>query len=107
MSTMRPTRSDFLAGRVEERVPFPACPNRCGRRSGCRTDRPSSLKASIDSGSRVGRLADRLAAGLDIDALDRRAIERRRQIVDDGVEQRLNALVLERRPAQYREESRR
>ena len=39
-----------------------------------------------------------------LDALDRRDIGRRRQIVDDGVEQRLNALVLEGRAAQHRHE---
>ena len=37
-----------------------------------------------------------------VDALDRRHVERRRQIVDHGVEQRLHALVLECRPAQHR-----
>ena len=35
-----------------------------------------------------------------------RTVERRRQIVDNGVEQRLHALVLERRAAQHREERR-
>ena len=37
--------------------------------------------------------------------MDRRHVERRRQIIDHGVEQRLHALVLERRAAQHREES--
>ena len=36
-----------------------------------------------------------------IDALHGRHVERRRQVVDDGVEQRLHALVLERRAAQH------
>ena len=49
----------------------------------------------------VGRLAHDLVA-LVVDADDRRHVERRRQIVDHGVEQRLYALVLERRTAQYR-----
>ncbi len=39
-----------------------------------------------------------------VDALDRRHVERRRQIVDHGVEQRLDALVLERRAGEHREE---
>ena len=39
-----------------------------------------------------------------IDALDGGHVDRRRQIVDDGVEQRLHALVLERRAAQHRKE---
>ena len=43
---------------------------------------------------------DLVGAGLD--ALDRRHVERRGQIVDDRVEQRLHALVLERRAAQHR-----
>jgi hypothetical protein len=42
--------------------------------------------------------------GVDVDALDVGNVERRRQIVDHGVEQRLHALVLERRAAQHRHE---
>src|ERR1019366_5032830 len=38
-----------------------------------------------------------------VDTFDGQNIERRRQIVDDGVEQRLNALVLEGGPADHRE----
>ena len=34
-------------------------------------------------------------------ALDRRHVQRRRQVVDDGVEQRLHALVLEGRAAEH------
>ena len=41
---------------------------------------------------------------LEIDALDRRHVERRRQIIDHGIEQRLHALVLERGAAQHRKE---
>ena len=52
----------------------------------------------------VARLARRLLAGLDVDALDRRHVERRRQIIDHRVEQRLHALVLEGRAAQDRHE---
>ena len=42
----------------------------------------------------VGRLAHDLVA-LAVDALDRRHVERRRQIIDHRIEQRLHALVLE------------
>ena len=35
---------------------------------------------------------------------DRRDVERRREVVDDRVEQRLHALVLERRAAEHRDE---
>ena len=46
------------------------------------------------------RLALDLLAGLRVDARDGALVERRRQVVDDRVEQRLDALVLERRAAQ-------
>ena len=50
------------------------------------------------------RLAlDRLLA-LQVGALRRRHVERRRQVVDDRVEHGLHALVLERRAAQHRHE---
>ena len=49
-------------------------------------------------------LAQHRFLGLRVHALNRRHVERRRQVVDDGVEQRLHALVLERRPAQHRNE---
>ena len=51
----------------------------------------------------VGMTHD-LLAGVDVDALDAAAIDRRGQIVDDRVEQRLHALVLERRAAEDRNE---
>ena len=51
----------------------------------------------------VGCLAD-LVLFLQVDAVHRRNVERARQIVDDGVEQGLDALVLERRAAQHRHE---
>ena len=56
----------------------------------------------------VGRrpLDDRLRPLVRIEALDRRHVERRRQVVDDRVEQRLHALVLERRAADDRHERR-
>src|SRR6478672_4131438 len=52
----------------------------------------------------VGRRARRLFTGLEVDALHRRHIDGRRQIVDDRVEHRLHALVLEGRAAQDRHE---
>ncbi len=52
----------------------------------------------------IGRRARRLLAGLEVDALHRRHIERRRQIVDDSVEHRLHALILEGGAAQDRHE---
>ena len=42
--------------------------------------------------------------GAHLDAVDRGDVGRRRQVVDDRVEQRLHALVLERRAAQHRHE---
>ena len=62
------------------------------------------LKASMEKGSSSRGMALHLLAGVDVDALDRLAIDRRRQIVDDGVEQRLHALVLEGRAAEDRDE---
>ncbi len=52
----------------------------------------------------VGRIPDDFFLGLEVDAIDRAAIHRRGQIIDDGVEQGLHALVLERRAAQHRME---
>ena len=54
--------------------------------------------------ARCRRPAHDLFARLEVDALDRRHVERRRQIVDDRVEQRLHALVLEGRAAEHRNE---
>ena len=62
------------------------------------------LKASSASGSLSLGLANDVFAVVRVDALDRRHVERRRQIVDDRVEQRLHALVLEGGAAQHREE---
>ena len=62
------------------------------------------LKPSIENGSLSLRQAKHLLAGVDVDALDRAAIDGRRQIIDDRVEQRLHAFVLERRAAQDRNE---
>ena len=50
----------------------------------------------------VGGLED-LDVGARLEADDRRHVERRRQVVDDRVEHRLDALVLERRAAQDRD----
>ena len=51
----------------------------------------------------VGSTGDGFVAA-HVGALGGRDVERRRQVVDDGVEHRLDALVLERRPAQDRDE---
>ena len=59
------------------------------------------LNASSDIGSLVVGLAQNLFA-LVIDALDGRNVDRARQIIHHGVEQRLHALVLEGRTAQHR-----
>ena len=49
----------------------------------------------------VGRLALDLFVALDRQAGDRRQVDRAGQVVDDGVEQRLHALVLERRAVEH------
>src|SRR5207245_1718015 len=49
----------------------------------------------------VARLALQLLDPLHVDALDRRQVERAGQEVDDRVEQRLHALVLERGATQH------
>ena len=58
----------------------------------------------MESGASSLRRARHLLAGLDVDALDRRHVERRRQIIDHRVQHRLHALVLEGRAAQDRHE---
>ena len=64
------------------------------------------LKASAAKGRSRRRGADDLArlvlAADGLEPVDRRDVERAGQVVDDGVEQRLDALVLERRAAQDR-----
>ena len=62
------------------------------------------LKASMREGLVVAWQTNGLFLGLEVDALDGLAIERGRQVVDDGVEQRLHALVLEGRAAEDRVE---
>jgi hypothetical protein len=52
----------------------------------------------------VGRGRLSFLVAVHLDALHVGNVERRRQIVDHGVEQRLHALVLERRTAQHRHE---
>src|SRR5436190_2434390 len=47
---------------------------------------------------------DRLGPLVGVEPLDRRHVDRRRQVVDDRVEQKLHALVLERRAADDRHE---
>jgi hypothetical protein len=60
-----------------------------------------------ENGSSSGALRVSLRLFVRVDALDRRDVERRRQVVDDRVEQRLHALVLERRAAEHRHDLRR
>ena len=52
----------------------------------------------------VGRAAHRLL-GAGHDALDRRHLDRRRQVVADGVQQRLHALVAQRRAREHRHDA--
>ena len=61
------------------------------------------LKASSAIGSESDDLRSTSLPFM-IDALHRRHVDRRRQVIDDGVEQRLHAFVLERGAAQHREE---
>ena len=58
-----------------------------------------------ERGERLGvvRVADQLLLALDVGAVDRRDVERARHVVDDRVEQRLDALVLERGAAEDRD----
>ena len=105
MSSMRPTRS-FLS-RVEfrsERAGLDLA--RIDAAEGDRADEGIVHDLEGEHGERivVGRTADGLFLGLEVDALDRLAIGRRRQVVDDRVEERLHALVLERRAAEHRME---
>ncbi len=64
------------------------------------------LEGERREGLVVGRLARStiLSFLFGVDALDRRDVERRRQVVHDRVEQHLHALVLERRAAEHRDE---
>ena len=88
---------------------------------GCESHRPGGEDARIDAEeseiSTMGSVAilnasaangtssDGAARGgiaVRVDTLHRRTIRRRRQVVDDGVEQRLHPFVLERRAAEHR-----
>ncbi len=101
---MRPTRSDLLARRIEERHALLELAGIDAAEGEDAILVVHQLEGEHGQRLAVGGLAHRLFAGLDIDALDRRAVERRGQIVDYRIEQRLHALVLERRAAQHREE---
>src|SRR5581483_1833540 len=50
----------------------------------------------------VRRMADNFLAGVGVRAHDGRNVQRRRQVFHDGIQQQLDALVLERRAAQHR-----
>lgn len=56
------------------------------------------LNASIANGSAIARVAGGRLFRLEVDAFDRAAIDRRRQEVDDGVEQGLPPLFLKAEP---------
>ena len=59
------------------------------------------LEGEHGEGILIRRMTNGLFLGLEVDALDLAAIDRRRQVVDDGVEQGLHALVLEGRAAEH------
>ena len=63
------------------------------------------LKARPANGSSSEQRRTTGSSRAHLDALDRRDVDRRRQIIDDRVEQRLHALVLEGRAAQHRHEA--
>ena len=60
-----------------------------------------TLKTSAENGASIDGRPRQLLLGLRIDALDGRHVERARQVVDDGVEERLDTLVLEGGPEQH------
>jgi len=60
------------------------------------------LNASAENGSSVDALRLKLGLGLRVDPVDRRHVERARQVVNDSVEKRLHALVLERAAEEHR-----
>ena len=62
------------------------------------------LEGQQREGLAVGRQAHDLGLGVDVDALDGFAVDRRGQVIHHGVEQRLHALVLEGRATQDRDE---
>ena len=103
---MRPTRSFLSLRRVEHgRARFERA--RIDAAEGERADEGVVHDLEGEHGERLGRRAAcarsprRSRTSMPLIA---GAIERRRQIVDDGVEQRLHALVLERRAAEHRDE---
>ena len=54
------------------------------------------MKTRAENGASIDARPGQLLLGLRVDALHGRHVERAREVVDDGVEQRLHALVLER-----------
>ena len=66
------------------------------------------LKPSAANGASSFAGRSSIASGplFGIEPVDRRHVDRRRQVIDDRVEQRLHALVLERRAADHRHERR-
>ena len=61
-----------------------------------------TLKTSVMNGASSEGLRTASASDLGIEASYRRYLERARQVLDDRVEERLHALVLEGRAKEYR-----
>ena len=93
---MRPTRS-FLS-LVEFKTVVPDIDvARIDPRESNRADKGIVHDLESQHGKRVfvARQPDHIGAGLHVDTPDRLAVERRREKIDNGVEQRLHALILE------------
>ena len=95
VETLRTLRAGLELARVDAEVGELADVGVGGDLEGERRER-RVVGGLARGGAALVLAADRL------DALDRRHVERRRQVVDDRVEQRLHALVLERRAAEDR-----
>ena len=104
ISRMRPSRSALLLDRVVDLVALvdgarvDAEVRQLAERVGDDLERQRGERGLL-----VGLAGDVLVA-LDVGAVRRRDVERAGQEVDDGVEHRLDALVLERRAGEHRHE---
>ena len=104
---MRPTRSFLSFTELSTPVPLDT-DARIDAHEGDGADERIVHDLEREAGERrlvVGGALDFIA--LEIDALDRGNVERRRQIIHHRIEQRLHALVLERRAAHHRHEMKR
>ena len=105
INSMRPMRSRWFLTVLSTWSPAVEDP-RIDADEGQRSDKRVGHDLESEAGERLvvrGVALDRLV-GAHLDAPIAGDIGRRRQIRDDGVEQRLHALVLERRAAQHRDE---